>query len=861
MQPRSILITLIVVCIVHRANMPLPPPDSIGPYINGIFSDQIPGEDGTWSIEEVYDWIDAPSPLRLLALPDTEDYLLLTKVGLVYRINFEDQTLWPVLDIFDQTFNLSEGGSVGFALHPQFETLDGSNAGAQCLFLFYRYKPNASEWSDLGYNRLSKFTWDVDQQRFLEESEEILIQQFDRSVWHNGGGMFFGQDGYLYLALGDEGADEHQIQSTQTITGGLFSGLIRIDVDNDPATSHPIRRQPQHFGNPPEGWEGSYTQGYSIPNDNPWLDEGGGILEEFYAIGLRSPYSTHLDTLTNRIWCADVGSDKREEINYIQKGDNLQWPYKEGSIASETHNKPANLIGTEKTPFYEYDREVGSAIIGGGVYRGPDFPNLYGQYVFADYVYNKLFALDFSEVSLPERRTLISNLGNLSNDLPEEPGIASVFLLENGKILISAVSSVDFTRPGKIVGLTQQTSVPDPPRFLSELGVFTDLQNLQPISGIIPYGVNSPLWSDGAIKKRWIAIPDGQQIKFKSSDPWEFPEGTVFIKHFELPNNLDETESSVRLETRFFVLAKGGKAYGLTYQWNEDGTDAELLTIGKSKEVDILDQNGTILERQTWDFPSRDQCLSCHNSNAQYVLGVNTHQLNGMYDYQDGTYNQIQYWASEGILDLPTGINIDMLPKSYPIDDTSVDLELRIRSYLDSNCASCHRLGGVPMVGMDLRYSIPPNFHNTIQVSTGSLASDPSNYLVEPGRHEVSELWIRDNSLADNKMPPLSKQRLDTFYLKELAKWIDGLPDDAGVIDDIIVYPNPSNGFLIARLPEEWSENTTLELFDLNGRLVHKQGSDGQVNYLEVAHLSQGMYLLRVLDGEKQFVTKCIIAP
>jgi len=120
--------------------------------------------------------------------------------------------------------------------------------------------------------------------------------------------------------------------SNQKLDGGLFGGIIRIDIDNDPTRSHPIRRQPRVNEAPPAdfaGWE-TFTQGYSIPNDNPWLSPDSTNLEEFYAIGLRSPYSVYFDKETENIWVADVGSDIAEEINKVDYGDNLQWPFREG---------------------------------------------------------------------------------------------------------------------------------------------------------------------------------------------------------------------------------------------------------------------------------------------------------------------------------------------------------------------------------------------------------------------------------------------------------------------------------------------------------------------------------------------------
>ncbi|MEL7163335.1 MAG: PQQ-dependent sugar dehydrogenase, partial [Bacteroidota bacterium] len=269
------------------------PPGAIDPYIDGIFPEITPGFGGSWYLENAFPEVEVAAPVKVINFPSGDDLLVLCKTGRLWRINPETRAQTLILDITDRTVNYSEAGSVSVALHPAFG--DPAFPDKQLAFVFYRYKPEPEVQTHLGYNRLSKFAWDASAQRFVEDSEEILIQQYDRNAWHNGGGLFF-KDGLLYLALGDEGGPEFRNDSNQRLDRGLFSGLIRIDVDNDPSRSHPIRRQPVANAAPPEGWPTeTYTQGYSIPNDNPWQSEAGDILEEFYAIGIRSPYSTHFD--------------------------------------------------------------------------------------------------------------------------------------------------------------------------------------------------------------------------------------------------------------------------------------------------------------------------------------------------------------------------------------------------------------------------------------------------------------------------------------------------------------------------------------------------------------------------------------
>lgn len=838
-----------------------PPPGPISAYANGVFPSTAPGAGSSWGLEDPMPGFTIDAPLRIINFPNTDDLLVLNKSGQVWQVSLEDQTKDLVLDINDRAFKLGESGVTGIVLHPKFGLANFPEK--QEIFIFYRSKPNPEGWSEKGFNRLSKFKWDSVSETFDLNSEEILFQQYDRSTWHNGGGMFFDNDGFLYVSVGDEGMSDFIEDSNQKLDGGLFGGIIRIDIDNDMTRSHPIRRQPR--GNaaiPPEyaGWE-TFTQGYAIPNDNPWLSPDSTNLEEFYAIGMRSPYSINYDRETGIIWEADVGSDIAEEINKVEYGDNLQWPYLEGDTERPESSKPTNLIGQEKEPFFHYDRSIGNCIIGGGVYRGSVFPNLNGKYLFADYGQDKIMVLSNTNSAQAETfEVMISGLNDPNLELPPSPRITGIHLQSNGEILVTVMGE-DFSIPGKILRLKQNTFVPDPPAFLSELGVFEDLENLVPITGFIPYRVNAPLWSDRALKKRWLSIPnDGtydtpeEQIVFDGTDDWKFPEGTVFIKHFDLPTTTDPQGPTRRLETRFFVIGADQVGYGLTYIWNEDGTDALLAGGGTSKDFDIFDENGMFAYTQTWDYPGRDQCMSCHNSNAKFVLGVKTHQLNGELDYPilNDSRNQIQYLDEQGIFANNVKSPENYL-KAHPIDDETIDLESRVRSYLDSNCSSCHRLGGVPNVTMDLRYSLPLQLQGLVGLAVNSEVSPINSIIVKPGDHAASELWIRDASQATNKMPPLARNLQDEVYLDKLAEWIDGLSEDAGDIDNIFIFPNPSLGQVSVQFRRAWEPPFALSVYGTAGQLIGNYIAESHVFNLDLSTQPSGIYFLELnYNGERQ---------
>src|SRR6185437_16237081 len=188
------------------------------------------------------------------------------------------------------------------------------------------------------------------------------------------------------------------------------------------------------------------------------------------------------------------------------------------------------------------------------------------------------------------------------------------------------------------------------PLLLSGTGAFADTANRIAANGLIPYQPNTPLWSDAAVKGRYLAVPNNggaitpdEQIAFLPTNSWTFPAGTVFVKNFDLVVN--ETNANVplrRLETRLLVRDINGAVYGVTYKWRPDNSDADLLT--GSLNEDIVITNAAGVRTQTWYYPSPADCLTCHTPLAGYVLGVSTRQLNGsmLYPSTGNTDNQLR---------------------------------------------------------------------------------------------------------------------------------------------------------------------------------------------------------------------------
>ncbi len=317
------------------------------------------------------------------------------------------------------------------------------------------------------------------------------------------------------------------------------------------------------------------------------------------------------------------------------------------------------------------------------------------------------------------------------------------------------------------------------PVRLSETGVFADTAHLLPAPGLLPYDVNSSLWSDGAAKERWIAVPtDGapyepwEQITFAATGEWNFPRGTVFVKHFELRG-----AAVTRLETRLLVIDATGGAYGVTYKWRTDGSDADLLPDALDEAHIIATASGK--RSQVWSYPGRPDCLACHTKTAGYVLGVNTRQLNRSFTYPQGnrTALQLQTWDHIGMFAKGAfdARNAAGYAKMVPVSAADVDATTRVRSYLDANCAFCHRPGGAP-TPFDLRFDTPLANQGIVGGAVLSPLNMKGVHVVTAGDVGRSMMHLRMAAQDTSRMPPLARNTADSEALNLLASWIAALP-------------------------------------------------------------------------------------
>ena len=312
----------------------------------------------SFTLEDAFPFLSFSNPVDLQTAKDGTNRLFVVEQQgriIVFVNNRSTTTKKVFLDITDRVSWGGEMGLLGLAFHPQFS----SNG-----YFYVNYTANNPRRTIISRFRVSSTNPDS-----AVKNSELILMTFNQPYSnHNGGCIAFGPDGYLYIASGDGGSAGDPQNNSQN-TKNLLGKILRIDVNN---------QQP--------------PLNYAIPPDNPFVNSSDpNVRKEIYAYGLRNPWKFCFDPVTNKLWCADVGQDAWEEIDLIVNGGNYGWRCYEG-------NHPYNLSGCTGSyifPIYEYSHTEGISITGGYVYRGNQFPELSGKYIYGDFGSKKIWALSY----------------------------------------------------------------------------------------------------------------------------------------------------------------------------------------------------------------------------------------------------------------------------------------------------------------------------------------------------------------------------------------------------------------------------------------------------------------------------------
>jgi len=310
--------------------------------------------------------------------------------------------------------------------------------------------------------------------------------------------------------------------------------------------------------------------------------------------------------------------------------------------------------------------------------------------------------------------------------------------------------------------------------ILSDYNFFQgNLKDLEPVPGVLPYNLNSPLFTDYAHKKRFVWMPDGTTSSYNSDHtPLDFPVGAMLIKNFFYDNVLPSGNTRI-IETRLMFMTDEGWDFA-KYVWNDEQTEATFTNDGSFTSLEWIHDDGTT-KSVNYRIPSRNECFSCHNKFGTPVpIGPKPQNLNKEYNYTDGALNQLSKWIEVGYLDsnIPSTI-----VSTINWEDTSFPLELRVRSYLDINCAHCHSEESYcEYRPMRLAFNENEDDVNKGVCVTPDTQISPLTHIIAKGQIDKSVLHFRISSTEEQyRMPLLGRTLQHTEGVRLIEEWINSL--------------------------------------------------------------------------------------
>ncbi|MCO4773956.1 MAG: hypothetical protein KDA24_28240 [Deltaproteobacteria bacterium] len=339
----------------------------------------------------------------------------------------------------------------------------------------------------------------------------------------------------------------------------------------------------------------------------------------------------------------------------------------------------------------------------------------------------------------------------------------------------------------------------EPPDDLAELNLFTwDAATSSATfnDGVVPYDLNTPLFSDYASKERAIYVPQGETMGYDANEAFTFPVGSLILKNFLLPEDMRSPDENVRLIETRLLIKQEAEWEQWPYVWEADGSEASLDLGGEVFATSFIDTEGETVDF-TYLVPQRNQCAECHEladeaaEDGRFItpIGPKARHLNRDYDYGDGPENQLEHFATLGMLSgLPALADVDVAVDEStlgPIDDLEGDaLDEAARDYLDINCAHCHNPAGVNGISSQLflNHDNESAFNLGVCKAPGSAGEGTGGfaYDIVPGNPAESILVFRmETQELGAMMPLLGRSLVHDEGVELVRRWVAQMePDD-----------------------------------------------------------------------------------
>jgi len=662
-----------------------------------------------YKLERRFDRLPFTNAVDLVFSREVKRWFLAEQGGKVYTFDSDGERLQLAADF--ASLQGREGSFYAITLDPDFQ----SNS---FVYVCYALKAELPEGS-----RVSRFKLKLEPEPKIDlASEEILITWL--SGGHNGCCLKFGKDGHLYISTGDAAGPNppDPLKTGQDLTD-LLSSILRIDVHNQ-----------------------SDGKKYRVPPDNPFVGREK-IRPEIWAYGFRNPWRMAFDAKTGDLWVGDVGWELWELVYLVERGGNYGWSIVEGRqpVLPNDPRGPTPIL----PPIKEHSHSEAASITGGLVYYGKKFPELTGAFVYGDWETGKIWGLRAKDKQ-------VSWLEELTD--------STILIIAFAEDAQDEVWALDYN--GGLYELVANPNVSSPldfPRKLSETGIFASLEKLDPAPGVYAFQVNAAMWSDFADAQRWIALPGYSGINAKER-PWRYPSNAVLVRNISLEMEHGHPGSSKRIETQLLHFNGDGWG-GYSYRWNEEQTDAALVSAEGADEIlkvkDTAVPGGIRL--QPWRFSARAECLRCHNPWSGTALGFQAEQLGSQLD----KFEHLRLIASR-----PK----DRVPQLVSPYDAAADLPGRARSYLHVNCGHCHREAAGGSVPSFMHFDLPLDKMRLVDARPvlGDLGLKHGK-VVASGEPFSSVVLFRNSATGRSRMPYIGSELVDETGIALLRDWIESL--------------------------------------------------------------------------------------